>query len=87
MRILDREEDWYWRGVREVIHIRRSGSNLNRDQGHHDLPVIYNKVLAIAQNQSIPVGQSGQVAIQAEKTPVAKEDLWMQVAGYHSSVI
>ena len=66
VRILDREEDWFRRGVREAIHIRRLGSDLNRDRGRHDLPVVYNKLLALDQNQSISVGQSGQVAIQAE---------------------
>ena len=33
VRILDREEGWYRRGVQEAIHIRRSGSDLNRDRG------------------------------------------------------
>ena len=40
VRILDREEDWYRRGGREAINIRRSGSDLNRDRGRHDLPVV-----------------------------------------------
>ena len=66
VRILDREEDWYRRGVREAIHIRRSGSDLNRDRGRHDLPVVYNRLLSLDQNQSISMGQPGQVASQAE---------------------
>ena len=57
---------WYKRGVREAIQIRRTGSDLNRDRGRHDLPVVYNKLLLLDTNQSIPVVQSGQVTNQAE---------------------
>ena len=66
VRILDREANWYKRGVREAIQIRRTGSDLNRDRGRHDLPVVYNKLLSLDTNQSIPVVQSGQVTNQAE---------------------
>ena len=66
VRILDREDNWYRRGVREAIHIRRTGSDLNRDRGRHDLPVVYNKLLSLDTNQSISVDQSGQVANQVE---------------------
>ena len=31
--VLDREKDWYRRGVREAIYIRVNKPNLNRDQG------------------------------------------------------
>ena len=45
--ILDQDTDWFGRGVREAIHIRRCQANLNRDSGRHKLPPIYNRLLGV----------------------------------------
>ncbi|XP_072021883.1 uncharacterized protein [Amphiura filiformis] len=45
VRVLDRESDWYRRGVREAIHIKRRDCNLNRDQGRHILPLSYDNII------------------------------------------
>ena len=42
---LDQESDWYRRGVREAIHIKRTNSTLNKDQCRHNLPSCYDKVI------------------------------------------
>ena len=43
--VLDRENDWFRRGVREAIHIKRTNYTLNKDQGRHNLPSCYDKVI------------------------------------------
>ena len=43
--ILDRESRWFERGVKEAIHIRSRAPSLNRDQGRHRLPPIYNTLV------------------------------------------
>lgn len=43
--ILDRESRWFERGVREAIEIRGRSPSLNRDQGRHQLPNIYNSLI------------------------------------------
>ncbi|XP_066265892.1 uncharacterized protein [Branchiostoma lanceolatum] len=43
--ILDRESRWFERGVKEVVHIRSRSPSLNRDQGRHRLPPIYNSLV------------------------------------------
>ncbi len=45
VRVLDQDSDWFRRGVREAINIRREPSSLNRDRGRHDLPPVYDIVL------------------------------------------
>ncbi|XP_072022307.1 uncharacterized protein [Amphiura filiformis] len=45
VKILDRETDWFRRGVKESIHIRTSKSDLNKDQGRHRLSGAYNSLL------------------------------------------
>ncbi len=45
VKVLDQDSDWYCRGVREAINIRRESSTLNRDRGRHDLPPIYNTIV------------------------------------------
>ena len=39
--ILDREDDWFARGVREAIHIRAYHPSLNKDGGRYQLPHIW----------------------------------------------
>ena len=39
IKIVDREDRWFERGVREAIHIRSRSPSLNRDQGRHQLPI------------------------------------------------
>ena len=51
----------------KAIHIHRFGNNLNRDPEHLDNLKVHNKLLALDQNQSISVGQSGQVAVHTNK--------------------
>ncbi|CAH1242806.1 Hypp6981 [Branchiostoma lanceolatum] len=43
--ILDRESRWFERGVKEAVHIRSRSPSLNRDQGRHRLPPIYNSLV------------------------------------------
>ena len=44
-KVIDREDNWFNRGVREAIHIYTSGPSLNRDSGRHDLSPVYFKLL------------------------------------------
>ena len=45
--VLTREADRPTRWIRESIHIRREGDNaLNRDEGQHELPTLYNPLIA-----------------------------------------
>ncbi len=57
VRVLDREDNWFRRGVKESIHIRRTGSALNKDEGRHHLPRSYDRLLS---RDSSPSG-SGHV--------------------------
>ena len=45
-RVLDRESNWFKRGVKEAIHIRRRKPDLNLDKGRHHLPPCYNQLLS-----------------------------------------
>ena len=45
-KVLDQESRWFERGVSEAIHIRTTSPQLNRDQGRHHLPPIYNNILS-----------------------------------------
>ena len=38
--ILDRESDWYRRGVREAIHLKQTNSTLNKGQGQPQPPIL-----------------------------------------------
>ena len=40
VRILEREENWFRRGVKEAIYIKANNSSLNRDKGRHHLPPV-----------------------------------------------
>ena len=46
MEVLDREASWFERGVKEAIHIRTRRPTLNKDGGRHNLPHIWDPVLA-----------------------------------------
>ena len=50
VKIVDRESRWFERGVREAIHIRSRSPSLNRDQGRHLLPPIYNSVIPLSRD-------------------------------------
>jgi len=45
VRILDSEQDWFVRGVKEAIYIRAHQPSLNRDGGRFRLPAIYDSLL------------------------------------------
>ena len=45
IKIVDKDNRWFERGVREAIHIRTTSPSLNRDQGRHQLPPVYNSLL------------------------------------------
>ena len=45
VKILDTDQDWFKRGVREAIQIATQTSDLNRDRGRHTLPRIYRSIL------------------------------------------
>ena len=44
-KILDREDDWFARGVREAIHIRAHHPSLNKDGGRYQLPHIWDSLI------------------------------------------
>ena len=46
VQVLDREERYFERGVKEAIYIRANRPSLNRDGGRYKLPNIYDSVIA-----------------------------------------
>ena len=44
LRVLDREQDWLKRKVKEAIHIKQRAPSMNRDQGYQ-LPPIYSQII------------------------------------------
>ena len=53
-KVLDKEDNWFRRGVKEAINIKRTNSDLNRDRGRHHLPSSYNRL--ISSRDSSPSG-------------------------------
>ncbi len=45
VRILEKEDNWFRRGVKEAIYIKANNSTLNRDQGRHHLPAVYERTI------------------------------------------
>ena len=43
--ILDNEKDKSKRWIKEAIHIRKNGNNINRDSGNHDLSRLWDNIL------------------------------------------
>ena len=39
------DENWYSRGIREAIEIKRRKPDLNLDEGRYHIPVIYDKII------------------------------------------
>ena len=54
-KIIDQDESWFGRGVREACHIRIRRSSLSRDGGRYHLPAVYNSLLS----RLAPSGDSG----------------------------
>ena len=45
VKVLDREDKWFERGVKEAIYIRAHQPSLNRDGGRYKLPRVYDPIL------------------------------------------
>ena len=43
--VLDRDNRWFQRGVKEAIHIAAQNPTLNRDRGRHVLPPVYGTLI------------------------------------------
>ena len=46
VKVLDKDSNWFNRGVREAINIHRHPSSLNRDKGRHELAPVYKNILS-----------------------------------------
>ena len=51
LRVLDREQDWLKRKVKEAIHIKQRAPSMSRDQGYQ-LPPIYGQIITRSHHQS-----------------------------------
>ena len=45
VKVLEMEKNWFRRGVKAAINIKRTNRNLNRDRGRHHLPSAYNRLI------------------------------------------
>lgn len=52
--ILYTEDNWYKRGIKEAIAIRKVRPTLNQDEGRYHLSAIYNKVIRSRLTMNIP---------------------------------
>ena len=74
--VLDRENDWYRRGVREAIHIERTNSTLNKGQGRHNL---------MTKSSCHHVTAPPPVVTPRNNPSFGFEGCRIAAAGYHSS--
>ena len=49
IKILDREKNWYRRGIKEAIYIKALKPEMNEDEGRHHIPPIYEAILPTKQ--------------------------------------
>ena len=54
-KVLDRESNWFRRGVKEAINIRRKKPDLNLDQGRHHLPPCFDKLVSHNMQSSVHI--------------------------------
>ena len=52
IKVLDSDSRWLQRGIREAIFIKSLSPDLNRDQGRHRLPPVYNSLLSHVNNKN-----------------------------------
>ena len=45
-KVLDRDQSWWERGIREAIYIRTLKPTLNRNEGRYTLPTVWNRVIS-----------------------------------------
>ena len=56
VKVLDKEDNWFRRGVKEAINIKRTSSDLNRDRGRHHLPSAYNRLISLRDSSPSGLG-------------------------------
>ena len=73
--VLDREEGWFKRNVREAIEIKTLQPTINRDQGF-DLPAIYSEILPVSVTRDRSRQTSGHpaqtIGADASSSPTKK---------------
>ena len=45
--ILDSDQNWFQRGIRETIYIRAQKPNLNRNTGRYTIPVVWDTIISL----------------------------------------
>lgn len=58
IKVLDSDSRWFERGVREAVHIRSRSPSLNRDQGRHSLPPVYDTLVLSHDPLATPGGST-----------------------------
>ncbi len=66
VKVLDKETNWFRRGVKEAINIKRTNSDLNRDRGRHYLPRSYNRII-LSQSRDADPTEPGHVTPPASQ--------------------